>query len=171
MIGYCADKNMKHIAEGMIPEYKVTGGPTHVNWHQIEVACKYLIDNSNISECEQIIGLTRGGLIPATIISNTLQIPMTPVSYSSKMGEGEFKGYNNHIPSLNLTDEATVYIIDDISDSGNTMNEVVDLYIKLGYSVYSMVIHYKESSIHTPDFYWTKIPANSGWIIYPWERL
>ena len=113
----------------------------------------------------RIIGLSRGGLIPAVILSHTLGIPLTPVVYSSVFGKGE-RANANFLPDVH---DRTVLIVDDISDSGHTLHEVVDYYKYIGRLPLSAALYYKEGSVHRPDFYYHTIPADAPWVIFPWE--
>ena len=114
----------------------------------------------------RIIGLSRGGLIPSVILSHALNIPMTPVAYSSIHGKGEYRKNENHLP---LTEERSLLVVDDISDSGHTLHEVVDYYKYLGFITLSVALYYKKGSVHEPTFYWQEIPADAPWVMFPWE--
>ena len=147
-------------------------------WEEIDSACEAIASRVNQYEKpDYVIGLTRGGLIPAVILSHMLKIPMIPVSYSSAEGEGEYKQYTNDLPMIISSYQSgsgdlnmpTLLIVDDICDSGNTLTEVNDVYEKRGHAVYVAAIHYKESANFIPDVYWKSIPHNAPWVIYPWE--
>jgi len=150
------------------------------NWYNIEKGCAQ-IGNQLLKEnvkVDYILGLTRGGLVPAVIMSHMLEIPMIPVSYSSVIGKGEYKGYaNNNLPTITapiasgtgMIDYPSLLIVDDICDSGHTMNEVVNHYMGGGHSVHSAVLYFKEGSVHRPDYKWMYLDAKSPWIIFPWE--
>ena len=68
---------------------------------------------------DYIVGLTRGGLLPATMISHYLEVPMQSLDVSLRdggecvsnlgMGEDAFTGKN-------------ILIVDDINDQGSTIN-------------------------------------------------
>ena len=81
---------------------------------------------------DYIVGLTRGGLIPATMISHYLGVPMHTLNVSlrdSKMGpesnlwmaEDAF-GYEDG--ESHISKRHNILIVDDINDHGNTLNWV-----------------------------------------------
>lgn len=142
---------------------------THPSWGQIDKACALLANKVLKDDFEPsiIIGLARGGLIPAVIISHILEIKMFPISYSSKVGNGEYKGYQNDLPQLGQI--KNVLIVDDIADTGNTLKEVVQFYKHHQHEVKSAVLYHKEGSVITPDYVWQTIPEDSDWIIFPFE--
>ena len=79
---------------------------------------------------DYIVGLSRGGLVPATMISHYLGVPMHTLNVSLRdnrtgpesnlwMAEDAF-GYDPDIPTPNIL------IVDDINDSGATFNWIMD---------------------------------------------
>lgn len=73
-----------------------------------------------------LVGVARGGLIPATMISHQTGFPMTCIHHSNRDNDvkAEFAGELKRI--LDHGDQ-TVIIIDDICDSGRTNIELVQL--------------------------------------------
>ena len=141
----------------------------HPSWGQIDKACALLahqvIKNPNGAP-QVIVGLARGGLVPAVILSHILDVKVFPVSYSSKKGEGEYKQYENTLPLIPFK---TILLVDDIIDSGFTMKEVYDHYYAQGHNVDIACLYWKEGAAIDPEYYWQDIPRDSSWIIFPWE--
>lgn len=153
----------------------VTRNPSYINVHR---ACQEFKDEIEAldsrpdyhcrSRPDYIVGLSRGGLIPATILSHMTDIPLVPVKYSSKSGNGDNRNHDNVLPHI---DGATLLIVDDISDSGNTLREVVDHYRYEGHTVRTAALYYKElaNPVFVPDIVWKTIPEDGPWIVFPWE--
>ena len=122
---------------------------------------------------QYIIGLSRGGLFPAIIISHMLDdMEMIPVRYSSKSGKGDDKNHSNALPLIQgCHPPATLLIVDDICDSGLTLSEVVEFYKFRGHHVYTATLYYKDipGGPIEPDIYWHKIPEDAPWIVFPFE--
>ena len=100
------------------------------------------IINSHIPDnIEFIHGLSRGGLIPAVMLSHVSGIK-----------------YTNDI---NLFSKENTLIIDDIADSGETLKKWQ------GYTTATLV--YKpHTSIIKPDIFASE-HAGDEWIVFPWE--
>jgi xanthine phosphoribosyltransferase len=143
--------------------------PTYDDLHYACVGIAQYLKN-NLRPINLILGLSRGGLIPAVIISHILEVPMIPVSYSSKKGMGDDKNHQNTLPELN---DKSILILDDIIDSGHTMKEVDTYYsLRSGNNVYTASLYYKERTpiVYTPTVHWITIPEDSNWVIFPWEK-
>lgn len=117
----------------------------YLSWQDVEEAVERLAANITLSEKQitSIIGLPRGGLVPAVMLSHKLNIP-----FSTEDEEVE-EGYT--------------LVVDDICDSGITLEEFKDYE-----SVLTATLHYKSSACTEPDFWWRLAPENE-WIVYPWE--
>jgi len=156
---------------------------THPSYHNIHKAVQEVFVPAVAKldpKPEFIVGLSRGGLIPATILSHKTDIPLFPVKYSSKSGNGDNKNHDNDLPMLPIEyvsgghdgiQYPTLLVVDDISDSGKTLREVVDFYEFNGHKVYTAALYYKElaESPIVPDIIWHTIPEVFDWIIFPWE--
>ena len=124
----------------------------NIDWFEIESLVNHLCEkiNSHDKKYQNILGLQRGGLIPAVMVSHILGIPMV-------------KG--------NITPDTL--IIDDICDSGETLKQIVDKYqtlYKEPFNLDSAVLHYKPHTSCFEPTLWSKRWSNSNWINYPWER-
>jgi hypoxanthine phosphoribosyltransferase len=73
---------------------------------------------------DYIVGLTRGGLVPATMLSHYLDVPMHTLKVSLRD--------DNNGPESNLWMSEDAYqgknilIVDDINDTGSTLNWIQD---------------------------------------------
>jgi hypoxanthine phosphoribosyltransferase len=114
----------------------------YLDWQYIDDAITNLAHQIKSSELniEYILGIPRGGLILAVMLSHKLNIPL-------------FR------PGMVLNNK--VLIVDDICDSGLTLQK---------YNIITTaVIHYKQSAKIEPNFYYSLTPEDK-WIVYPWER-
>lgn len=142
----------------------------HPSWYQIDKGTAFLslqVLKDDHFHPKAIIGLARGGLVPAVIMSHLLEIKMFPVSYSSKKGNGEYKAYENVLPAFPVTWD--ILIVDDICDTGYTMREVNDFYREAGHVTKTATLYHKEGAVITPNFVWQSIPKDANWIEFPWE--
>lgn len=148
--------------------------PTYVD---IQDACEGIAKQIYVYgiEFDSIIGVSRGGLVPANELSHRLDTPLTPVCYSSKRGHGDNRDHANKLPEFR---NQTLLIVDDICDSGYTLAELADYYTRGSdmngawcNTVYTCCIYYKKQSnpVHVTNFSWLTIPEAAPWVIFPWE--
>lgn len=121
-------------------------------------------------ELEAIVGIARGGLVPATALSQMLDIPLIPISYSAKDGKGDNKNHLNQLPEIPYK---RILLLDDICDSGKTLSELAKYYDKPGdRRVYTAAIYFKQqqSPPIVPNLFWVSINEHDeNWIHFPWE--
>lgn len=147
---------------------------------------------------DYIVGLTRGGLIPANLLSQYTGIKMHTLNVSLRdsdlgpesnlwMAEDAF-GY---VPDSNKNDvrhdmalAKKILIVDDINDSGATLNWIKEDWKSgclpdntrwsnvWGNNVRTAVLTHNQASEFTdPDYHvWTVNKAEDDcWLVYPWE--
>lgn len=141
------------------------GVPTHPTYEDVHYAC--YTASQYVNRPELVVGLVRGGLIPAVIISHALGVSMEAINYSSTRGAGDNVGsHTNELPKL---DVGRILIVDDIVDTGYTLQEVVNEYESRGHEVTTFSLYWKESAVIVPNYFWQQIPNDFPWIVYPWE--
>ncbi len=119
-----------------------------------------------------LIGISKGGVVIASLMSDMLGIP-TDLMQLSHWGFG--KARDNVIikyrPTIDVKD-LRVLLIDDVSDTGQTLNTAREALVRLGArDVKTAVLDYKAiSSKYIPDYYAYKW-VNWVYIIYPWESF
>ena len=146
---------------------------THPTYDEIQMACRHIAEfihynDSGIGKVDNIVGITRGGLMPAVELSHLMNIPMETVNYSSKEGKGDDKNHANELPDVK---GKSILLVDDICDSGHTLKELKEIYEGRGYNVFTAVIYYKSQNepVFNPDVWAVNISQNFGWIIFPHE--
>lgn len=121
---------------------------------------------SNNIDCIVCIG--RGGLLPSLLLSQKLNIKDVQItnisSYKEKVAE-EIVLHNN--TKLDIKDK-NVLIVDDLTDSGKTLDYAVSL-CKDAKNVETLVVYYKTCSSFEPDFYFKKIDSEK-WIEFNYEK-
>ena len=144
---------------------------THPTYGNIETACIHIIKelDAHGERPTKIVALSRGGLMLGVILSHNLNVPMIPVQYSSKAGRGDDKNHTNQLPEIRGED---ILVVDDIADSGHSLQEVVDFYSQSerANNVFSAAMYLKEGSVHTPTVHWHSLKKDGPFIHFPWER-
>lgn len=119
---------------------------------------------------DYIVGIVRGGAIPAVYLSHRLGIPMRTVSWST------FHGDQMRECALDIADDIgdgkSILLIDDILDSGRTIRELLEDWdcdrSKIGIGV---LIYNVRQSVE-PDYYGRIIDRakDSAWVNFWWEK-
>ena len=130
----------------------------------------YEIRNKNIN-IDVIVGIARGGLIPARFLSDLLLIPKIEI-ISAGFYTSVGKRMDKPIIYTNIGDEyrgKNVLLVDDVADTGETLEAVRRKLLEKGaVKVYTAVIYIKPWNKAKIDFYARKTDA---WIIFPWEFI
>lgn len=116
-----------------------------------------------------IVAIARGGLVPAAIIANALNIrDVRSIAVSSYSGDTRVAEPRLEVDSGTrfVLNSRSVLFVDDIVDSGKTY-ELFEHSFPAAYFASTVVRH---SSSSFPDFYGHCFKT-SDWIVFPWEQL
>jgi uncharacterized protein len=72
-----------------------------------------------------IVGIARGGLVPATMLSHYLGKPLEVINYSLRDRKVSQASEMNDV-ALKIKEKKKVLLVDDICDGGDTLRNVVD---------------------------------------------
>tara|TARA_R100001082_G_scaffold110544_1_gene90765 strand:- start:340 stop:783 length:444 start_codon:yes stop_codon:yes gene_type:complete len=118
-----------------------------------------------------VVGLARGGLVPATIISYKLDLPLLACGVSSYEGTKKTENFRLHQP-LNLAQfqavNAHVLVVDDICDTGDTMKWITQKLALADIKYQTACILTKEKHTKWLKHYGSVVPDDK-WIVFPWE--
>jgi uncharacterized protein len=113
---------------------------------------------------DAILGLSRGGLVPSVYLSHKLNLPLIPVQWSTR----------DHGKKIlpNLVDGHRYLIVDDICDSGETLESLYDVLLREYSCEYvDAVLWQNTSAPFQCDYYAREIDRNTDdrWIVFDWE--
>jgi len=140
-----------------------------LTWRGVTSICNKLVKQlkdkyPNVADYD-IIGLSRGGLVPAVIISNLLNIRKVYSLGLKSYTDGEkdhFEVYQ--VPELSKMDK--ILLIDDISDSGDSFINTKEMLV--GKNVVTASLTLKNKTKFKPDVFGKTI-KDSVWVVFPWE--
>lgn len=143
-----------------------------MTWWQIDRAIFSLADRLRENFMPDIIvGIARGGLIPAVRLSHVLgdvELRVIDVKFytdiEKRMERPEIK-----IPLYGDFRDKRVIIVDDVSDTGKTLQVVIGEVKRLGAKEVKVVcLAMKPWTAVIPDFY---VFRTDKWIVFPWEEF
>lgn len=141
------------------------------SWDQVYVMLLDLAEQirGDGFEPDFIVGISRGGLVPARILSDLLENPhLTSVSTEYYVGIYEAKSE----PLLTQQSQVSVFgkkilLVDDVVDTGRSAMLVRDHLCQQGLrEIRLLTLYCKQWSTAKPDFYSRK---TSDWVVFPWE--
>ena len=123
-------------------------------------------------EPEVVVAIARGGLLLAGSISYALGVKSCgALNVEFYTGVGERLKDPVVLPPM-LDEQSLVgkrvLLVDDVSDSGRTLDMVMQLLKPGGADVRSIVLYTKPGTLHEPDYTWRRTPL---WITFPWSAL
>jgi uncharacterized protein len=132
---------------------------------------------------DYVVGLTRGGLVPANLISQYLEVPMETLKVSLR--DDTSQPESNLWMAEDAFEQKRILIVDDINDSGATLNWIKEDWMSSnlpdnpkweeiwGNTVRVAVLVDNEASNSELNINYNAIDLNKAeedaWIVFPWE--
>jgi len=140
-----------------------------LDWNTVIAYCERLAAMVKDYEPDLIVGLSRGGLVPARILCDILGVRTLGV-----LGIAFHKGVGKTAEKPCITQELTmdirgkkILVVDDIADTGKSLEVAKDYLMRKGAAgIRIATLHYKPTSAFKPDYY---VMTATAWIVYPWE--
>lgn len=116
-----------------------------------------------------IVGVTRGGWVPARVLSDLLGIhALATIRAEFYLGVAETQ--NAPVVTQGVSADVTekkVLLVDDVADTGKSLRLAVEHLKQHGASEIRVAsVYLKPLSVVTPD-YWEK--ETRGWVVFPWD--
>lgn len=142
-------------------------GKVHIDWSDIDQSIEDILKDLPFNKFDTILGLARGGMIPATILAyktdchnlQQLGVRTRDVENIQYYGSPQLVG--------------NVLIVDDINDSGLTFSSVKD-YVKHHFDhdeiktiTYASLIRRVSTSFN--DDIAGLVADNDSWYVFPWD--
>ena len=115
-----------------------------------------------------IVGVVRGGVVPALHLSHELEKPMDVISWQTR--DNTKQEHKNSIIESILSG-ARVAFVDDINDSGRTFQEIKKTYAVGDDPQVKFVSLVQKTCTALTSDHCSLILGNEKWIVYPWEKV
>jgi len=140
-----------------------------LSWNRFYKDCLFLgkkIKNGG-EKIDRIIAISRGGLIPARILSDFLQLPISNIVISSYSNLKQLKEPEIiEVAEINLKDQS-ILIIDEVSDTGKTFIRALKYFKqKPVKKIITAAPYIKPKTQFIPNFFQKTIDA---WIVFPYD--
>ncbi len=137
-----------------------------VPWLKYIRAIDKIADYFKDEKFDVIIGLTRGGLIPAVRLSHAMDTPMLPFNPHLLHSNGDERG-KVKLPISPVVCKR-ILIIDDISDTGKTFDKCVKFFKKRGFYIQTAAVYInKKVTCYTPTY--EVYDSHKRWVKFPYE--
>lgn len=115
-----------------------------------------------------VVGIARGGVVPARFLADLLEADFATLQVEFYVGIGQTKVMPKlkHALTIDVAGKA-VLLVDDIADSGKTLQLAITHLEKMGAAqVRTATLYHKPQSIVTPDFFEKQTLC---WVVFPWD--
>ncbi len=112
-----------------------------------------------------IVAIARGGLVPAAIVSNRLDIHWVDTICMSSYDDETFQQHHMEVLKEFKSESQNILVIDDLVDSGNTFKLVREMLPNAHFAC----VYAKPAGIPATDTYFREV-AGDTWLVFPWEE-
>ncbi len=145
----------------------------HISWEKILGDAKKLADKiKDKGDFHGLIAITRGGLVPAGLIAQELEIKKIETigisSYETSAvteRDEEYREYEITKEMQGVGDGEGWLVVDDLVDSGQTAKVVKELAPKALYCV----LYAKPQGEEQADLFVERVEQGT-WVFFPWEK-
>jgi hypoxanthine phosphoribosyltransferase len=141
----------------------------HYTYNQIHSLTAKLYLDVMHNNIDYVVGINRGGLIPAVMLSHMLDKPLETINWSTR----DFKRQEHNFSiARDLVDGKNILLVDDINDSGQTF---LDLIEDWGYTDDSKgklikVTPLQRYTTKCPSEHYGELITVDNWVMFPWEQ-
>jgi hypoxanthine phosphoribosyltransferase len=134
--------------------------PVFVSYDQAERLVASLLDRVSLWTPDIVVGIARGGLVPATMASCLLALPLFMIGWDRRTGVTRWIG-----PPPSVANR--ILLVDDACSTGTTMASVRATLADWGYACATLtLLHDPDTTRYIPDF---SYPMRELFR-FPWER-
>jgi len=149
----------------MLFDYKI-----FLDYDDVVSLTNKLIEDADNMKPDMIVGLGRGGFVPAVHLSHALGVELEPMMWQTR--DGGMKTYSGPVDEY-LMEGKRVVFVDDINDSGLTFKQVTAEYSPEGKyddQILTTCLVEKVSSTYRCGSAGIRLD-DPRWLVMPWEGV
>jgi hypoxanthine phosphoribosyltransferase len=153
------DKSQERVMSGRWKGLDTGSMPVFLSYDRTERMIAALLDRAARWQPDAVVGIARGGLVPATMAASLLALPLAMTGYQRASNVARWIG-----PPAG---GGRLLLVDDGCSTGRTMAAVRAMLLKEGRECLTLaVVHDPDVTYHVPDL---SHPMRALWR-FPWER-
>lgn len=150
-------------------DYSNRQGVENITWDRFGELTNHLVEQLAREKVDVVIGIARGGLIPATVVAAALRCEMFPIRLTRRMNDRIVHSTPVVLldVAIQVANRKCAVVIDEIADTGQTLTRAVQLVNRRGVPrilTATLVTHTWADP--KPDY--TAIESDAL-IIFPWD--
>ena len=142
-----------------------------VTWDDLDLLVTELADKVR-DEYDVMLAITRGALVPAGMLAYLLgirNIVVAAVAFYDDEGRPADRPSFLQFPADPLLHDRRVLIVDEVWDTGTTIQAVIDRVRLAGGRPTTAVLHYKPSHSVVPAVPDHLVVVTDAWVVYPFK--
>ena len=149
----------------------------YLSWDDVEHLTLHLaqIIQGAQQDYDVLLGIARGGTIPATLLAQVLEHGMVLTAhlkrYPKDQTDSEARPQIVAFPPADLLRHKRILLIDEVHDRGYSMDRAIQEAERSDpATIHTAVLHFKPGRNQYPNFRPTYfVEQTDDWIVYPWE--
>jgi uncharacterized protein len=150
-------------------DYANRQGVERISWERFGDLTRHLVEQLAEEKVDVVIGIARGGLIPATAVASALRCEMFPIRLTRRMHDEVVHSTPVVLldVAIQVANRKCAVVIDEIADTGQTLTRAVQLVSRRGVPrILTATLAAHSWSDPRPDFCAIETDAL---VIFPWD--
>lgn len=137
----------------------------YLDYEDVLSMCHNIAHDVSKLKPDLIVGITRGGLLPALHLSHALERPMSTIVWQTR--DSSQQQHDQQLQQ-SIDQGQVVVFVDDINDSGRTFTEISAAYRCDRPNVhFASLVKKIETAFPSTS---SLTLSDSRWIVFPWEK-
>jgi len=142
----------------------------YVTWEEYIVLLEKIKKYVGMTNNQVIVGLARGGLIPAVYLSHALQLPM--ISFDPYLLRPDGRERTSISLPISPIISKKILLVDDILDTGETFVKCTKFFQDKGFICTTVSVFYNMSTKISDEnkVNFTAAETPNKWVVFPYEN-